>query len=508
MAKKRDTPIKKSPTREHKGTKSDRSDPVIQIASKGRLRRSLMAPAPVDQSSGTASKPVPASESLMISISGIRGVIGRTLTPEIAAKYGAAFGTWANGGSVVIGRDSRVSGPMVKNSVIAGLEATGCRVVDIGIVPTPTVEIATKNLKAHGGIAITASHNPVEWNALKLIGPQGRFLSEDALNEVLEIADNRRFSYSAWDHLGKTEFYDYAIKDHIDLISDLEYLDIPRLRERRYRVALDCVNGAGGVIAPLLLGHLGCDVLAINEDAHGIFPRNPEPTTENLTNLQQLVKESQCDIGFALDPDADRVAVVSEDGQAIGEEYTLALAMQTVLARHSSPVVINASTSMLIDHVASQHGLTVYRTRIGEIHVSEKMREVGSLIGGEGNGGVILPEVHAGRDACTGIALILQLMSDRQYTVSQLVDSMPKFVMKKRKIRAADVNTEEVFNKITSAYKSHTIDQTDGIKINLNNGWIHLRKSNTEPVIRIIAESRSDSETTELIDQFTSYFVK
>lgn len=449
----------------------------------------------------------PTGHNLKISVSGIRGIIGEGLNPEVVTKYAAAFGTWANNGKIILGRDSRVSGDMVRNAVLAGLMATGCRIIDIGVVPTPTVEIAVKNLRAHGGIAITASHNPIEWNALKLIGPDGLFLNEPQAHEVIEIAHKNQLNYVSWDRLGKIEYYDHAVQNHLDHLLELEYIDIEKLKTRKFNVVVDCINGAGGILIPRLLKEIGCEVITINQDPHGIFPRNPEPVPENLLTLETAVREHHADIGFAIDPDADRMAVVSNAGNAIGEEYTIALAVDFILSQKKGPVVVNVSTTRAIDDIAAKYQCPVYRTKIGEIYVSNKMREVQAVIGGEGNGGVILPEIHYGRDAATGVLLILQHLCNLNQSVQELKNQLPAYIMKKHKI-PVDLKKpfEKIKKRILSDYKKFSIDATDGIKINMPDGWVQLRESNTEPIIRLMLESQSEKWIANTISSFTSYF--
>lgn len=445
------------------------------------------------------SPPDPQQDSrLMISVSGIRGIVGHGLTPEVVTKYAAAFGSWCNGGKIVVGRDSRVSGEMVKTAVFAGLLATGCRVVDIGITPTPTVEIAVRDLNAHGGIAITASHNPIEWNALKLIGPTGMFLTQAEGNEVIETALKDTINYSAWDRLGKIEYYDYAIQNHIDRILEIDLIDGDAIRRRKFKVVVDTVNGAGGLLFPRLLQALGCDVAVLNGEAHGIFPRNPEPSVENLTTLSEAVLQSGADVGLAVDPDADRLSLVTEKGVAAGEEATLALAVEYVLSRRKGSVVVNASTTSAIDDIAAKKGAAVYRTKIGEIHVSTKMKDVGAVIGGEGNGGVILPDVHLGRDAATGAALILQHLAATGQTLSRCVAELPQYAMIKDRVVADTIDLSAVEKKISD--HRATIDRTDGLKVILPDAWVHIRRSNTEPIARIIAEAKVESEARRLIE--------
>lgn len=489
-------------------TKRSATGKTIRVSSPGRLKAAMMKSA----KTATKRKTKPAVSlpvaPLLVSVSGIRGIVGQSFTPEVVTRYAAAFGTWANAGKIVIGRDSRVSGEMARTAVISALMATGCRIVDIGIATTPTTEIAVRDLKAHGGIAITASHNPVEWNALKLIGPNGIFLTESQASEVYEMIHQNQIHYVGWDHLGKVEFYDHAAENHIERILATDYIDTERIRENHYRVVIDCINGAGGVLIPRLLKDLGCEVITINEQPHGIFPRNPEPSAEHLGTLQEAVRQHQADIGFAVDPDADRLAVVDETGMPLGEEYTLALAVHYILSCHAGPVVVNASTSMVIDKIAERYQAPVYRTKIGEIHVSMKMKDTGAVIGGEGNGGVIWPEVHYGRDAATGIALILQQMALSGKTISQLKKILPQFVMIKKKVHSIGLNTEPILKKIRKDFKKQPIDETDGVKILFENGWAQLRQSNTEPVIRIMAEAPTIEEANRLITLFTSYFSK
>jgi phosphomannomutase len=502
--------IKAIPKKKEKPKAVSEKPKTVIISSAGRIRK-LVEKRIAENPYHSATRKSPAnkhdsSSNLMVSVSGIRGIIGNGLTPEIIAKYSAAFGTWANGGTIVVGRDSRVSGELVKTSAIAGLISTGCKVVEIGVVSTPTVEIAVKNLNAHGGIAITASHNPVEWNALKLIGPNGYFLTASQMDEVLEFAHLNNIAYTEWDRLGKVQYYDYAVKDHIERILDVSYLDVEALRKRNLRVVVDCVNGAGGTIVPRLLNELGCEVITINEEPHGIFSRNPEPTIENLHALEHAVIQHKADIGFAVDPDVDRLAIVSNEGKAIGEEYTLAMAVDFVLSKKTGAVVVNASTTMAIDDLAAKYRSKCYRTKIGEINVSTKMNEVHAVIGGEGNGGVILPDTHLGRDAVTGIALILQYILEKERSVPEIIRDLPSYSMKKDKIELGKLDTVKVFDKIMKDYSGEKIDLTDGVKILFSDAWIHFRKSNTEPIVRIIAEAKDKKELNKIIKSFTSYF--
>jgi len=348
------------------------------------------------------------SKPLMISVSGIRGIVGEGLSPDIVMKYTAAAGTLFGPGRVMVGRDSRVTGEMVKHAVISGLMAVGCHPVDLGICATPSVELAVRNSDAVGGIIITASHNPIQWNALKLLGLEGMFLDPEQGEAIKKIAESGNFAWKTWDKIGRMETDSQATENHIKHILGLSVLDVNRIKKRGFRVAFDSVNGAGGLIVPKLLKKFGCEIFPLNEEPTGHFAHSPEPVPQNLEDLSEHVLKTQADIGFAVDPDADRLAVVNEKGEPIGEEYTLALAVKHVVSKSKGPVVVNVSTSRVIDDIAAKHGVEVVRTKVGEIHVSKKMQEIGAVIGGEGNGGVILPASLLGRDAMVAMALILQ----------------------------------------------------------------------------------------------------
>ncbi|MCI0515238.1 phosphoglucosamine mutase, partial [candidate division KSB1 bacterium] len=341
---------------------------------------------------------------LMISVAGIRGVVGETLTPEVILKFALAFGTQAGPGKIVVGSDTRVTGPMVKHAVIAGLQAVGCTVIDVGICPTPTVQMATEKLSDGGGIIITASHNPIEWNALKLLSKDGLFLTAEAGKQLQELVQKGTFNYVAWDRIGHYQSYEQALSDHQQAILALPYLDLKAIQKRRFKVALDCVNGAGSVMLPEFLRTLGCDVHPINCTPDGLFPHTPEPVPENLTQLCDEVRKTGADLGFAVDPDSDRLAIIANLGLPLGEEYTLALVTDFILKKKRGPVVLNASTSLAAEDIARAYGVDVLRTKVGESHVAQKMAEIGAVIGGEGNGGVMLPDLHLGRDAIVGVA--------------------------------------------------------------------------------------------------------
>lgn len=430
-------------------------------------------------------------QQLMISISGVRGVIGEGLTPEVVLAFAQAFGTYCQGGRVVLGRDSRVSGPLLHHAVTAGLMAVGCEVVDIGIAPTPTTKIATEKLHAAGGLVITASHNPVMWNGLKMLAGDGLFLDEEQGREVLAIREAGSFALQDWNGLGKMTFYDQAIDDHLATIYALPFLDIEKIRRSQFRIVADCVNGAGGAILAKLLKHLGCEIVLLNEAPTGRFPHNPEPMPENLGDLCAAVRQHRAHIGLAVDPDADRLALISESGTPLGEEYTLALATAFLLKKRQGKVVVNLSTSMVIDDIAAEHGCTVERTKVGEIHVAKRIREAGAVIGGEGNGGVILPDVHLGRDAMVGVAMILQQLADFGGPLSELNASLPQYVMRRRKVElAGGLDPKQVLQRIAQKYRHEKLDTNDGIKILRDKSWVQVRASNTEPILRIMSEAQ------------------
>ena len=353
---------------------------------------------------------------LMVSVSGIRGRVGEALTPEFVARYAAAFGAWSigRGGSrqVVVGRDSRVSGPMFHRIVVGTLQLVGCDVIDIGLTTTPGCQLAVEHHHAAGGLMLSASHNPIEWNALKLIGSSGLFL-EAAEGAAMRALIEQGTPHASWDRIGKVIEDTGVAARHVDAVLKIPYIDVPGIRARRFKVALDCVRGAGATVMPLLLERLGCEVVAINMEPDGRFPREPEPIPENLGELERLVRESGADVGLAVDPDVDRLALVADGGRAIGEDYTLALAARLVLRHRRGALVTNLSTSLVVEDAGRTAGVEAVRAPVGEVNVAVRMRELGAAIGGEGNGGVILPEVHLGRDAPIGAALVLQLLLRR-----------------------------------------------------------------------------------------------
>jgi len=443
-------------------------------------------------------------DGLMVSVSGIRGRVGEALTPEVVARYAAGFGAWARnrGGSkrIVVGRDSRVSGPMFHRVVLSALQSVGCDVIDIGLTTTPTCQLAVEHHHAAGGLMISASHNPIEWNALKFIGPTGLFLENSEGVEMRALVE-KGIPRAQWSELGAIETDAGAVQRHIDRVLAIPYIDVEGVRARKFEVALDCVRGAGAIIMPELLERLGCKVTAINLETDGRFPRPPEPVAENLGELEQLVLRSHASIGFAVDPDVDRLALVSDAGKAIGEDFTLALAARLVLRHRSGPVVTNLSTSRLVEDVAMAAKMPVVRAPVGEVNVAVRMRDDRAAIGGEGNGGVILPEVHLGRDAPVGAALLLQLLHEEGRPLSQIVSELPRYVIVKDKLDRPDASLDTVYAALRSAFPDATVDTQDGLRLSWPDRWVHVRPSGTEPIVRVIAEAPSDREANELVRQ-------
>ena len=439
---------------------------------------------------------------LMVSISGLRGEVGSTLTPQIIQKYTAAFAKYVNGGTVVVGRDSRVSGPFVNDLVKGVLAASGCKVIEIGIVPTPTVQLEIEHHQAAGGIAITASHNPIQWNGLKFMGSDGRFLNPEQAGTVFAMADADEQDYKEWSELGFVTADAGAIDRHIEKVKAISFIDVEAIRRRKFKVAVDTVNGAGGVIIPKLLEELGCDVVAINRETNGRFAHTPEPLPENLTQLGDAVKQHGADLGFAVDPDVDRCAIVDETGTPLGEEYTLAIAAKLVFSKEMGRMAVNMSTSRASEDIAKYYNCMFVRSKVGEINVAEKMKEIDALIGGEGNGGVILPEVHLGRDAPVAVALTLQMLLEFGGTISALKASLPQYEMVKLKANIGDMEPDTLLAAMAQTYKDQPIDTLDGLKIDFKDSWVHLRKSNTEPIVRVIAEAPTEHEARALAERF------
>lgn len=463
--------------------------------------------------------------SLKISISGARGIIGESLTPELAIDLSAAFGSYVKGGKIILGYDTRVSGPMLKHAVVAGLMSCGCEIIDIGVVPTPTVQIMVRELDAAGGVIITASHNPIMWNGLKFVRHDGIFLNEDQAQVFLGIAEARKndykksgdyettikegsIDYVSYDKLGSIKSDLSASAEHMKKVFD--QVNVDKIRQAKFKVAIDTCNGAGCHILPLLLKSLGCEVTAINDEANGLFAHNPEPVAANLEQLSILMKSGSYDIGFAVDADADRLAIVDETGRPIGEDYTLTLVTDYLLSQKSEGgmVVTNLSTTMAIDKVAQKYNAKVIRTKIGEVNVSEILKSKNATVGGEGNGGVMVPAIGFGRDTLAGIAFVLELMADKAKKVSSIVADMPPYKMVKDKVgfSSPEVLTEGLI-KMKKKYANAEINELDGVKVSFENSWLHVRASNTEPIVRLIAEAPTEEEALALIAEVKEFFL-
>src|SRR5213593_3159773 len=452
------------------------------------------------------------SDTLMVSVSGVRGLVGKDLTPEVVARWAAAFGTWAKDGGrgggtrraggpkVVVGRDARTSGPMFAGAATAGLQSVGCTVIDVGLVATPTVQLAVEYHHAAGGIILTASHNPIEWNALKFVGPDGIFLDSAAGTRVRDLAAGQSLSRASYNAIGGVEADSAAISRHLAAVLALRGVDVRAIRRRRFRVALDTVRGAGGALMPELLERLGCRVAAINLETDGLFPRPPEPVPENLKALSVLVRRTKADVGIAVDPDVDRLAIVDERGQTIGEDYTLAFAVRAVRPSSRQTVVCNLSTSLVVEDAARDFGARVVRAPVGEAHVARKIIALKAVIGGEGNGGVMYPALHVGRDAPVAGALLLGLLARERATVSELVGRAPRYTIVKAKAPRG-ARLEQVYAGLRKRFGDATVDTQDGLRLAWPGRWLHVRPSGTEPIIRLIAEAPTSADAQRLIEE-------
>ena len=446
------------------------------------------------------------SDTLMISVSGMRGIVGKDLTPELVARHAAALGAWvrSNGAtSIVLGRDARTSGEMFARAATAGFQSVGVDVIDVGVAPTPTVQMAVEHHRAGAGLILTASHNPIEWNALKFVGPDGIFLNADAGAAVRRFAEQGP-ARADWSTIGSLSQDDAAIGRHLDAIFALPIIDAAAIRNREFHVALDCVRGAGGPTMLMLFDRLGVRVSGINLEADGRFPREPEPIPENLGGLAELVQSSGADIGMAVDPDVDRLALVDETGRPIGEDYTLAVAARAVLAAThraggTPPVVVaNLSTSLVVADAVREGGGRFVRAPVGEANVARVIVEERALLGGEGNGGVILPALHVGRDAPLGAALILQHLALTGQRLSTVVAAAPRYVIVKAKAgRGGDLDA--LYGRLEAAFPDAERDRRDGLRLGWADRWLHVRPSGTEPIVRLIAEAPTKAEAEALV---------
>jgi phosphomannomutase len=441
---------------------------------------------------------------LIKSISGIRGTIGGTvgdsLSPLDIVRFTASYAAFIrkkgnSSNSIIIGRDARISGEMVSNIVSGTLIGCGFDVLDVGLSTTPSIEVAVQLEKSAGGIIITASHNPKEWNALKLLNGNGEFLSQKDGEEILRLAENDNFNFTPIDDLGKYSFDDSFNNKHIDEVLKLDLVDVNLVKSSGFKVVVDAVNSTGGFMIPRLLERMGVECIKLFCEPNGDFPHNPEPLAENLTEIAELVVKEKADFGIVVDPDVDRLALICEDGSMFGEEYTLVTVSDYVLSKTPGNTVSNLSSTRALRDITIKYKGKYEASSVGEVNVVEKMKETNAIIGGEGNGGVIYPELHYGRDALIGIALFLTQLAERKISVKKLRNSYPNYFISKNKIELTlELDVDTIFSILEQKYKNEKITTIDGLKIDFEDGWVHLRKSNTEPVIRIYAESEGEEK--------------
>lgn len=449
---------------------------------------------------------------LIKSISGIRGTIGGqvgdNLTPIDAVKFASAYGTWIKkqcnkeNYRVVVGRDARISGEMIQNLVMQTLVGLGIHVIDLGLSTTPTVEVAVPMEHADGGIILTASHNPKQWNALKLLNAKGEFLNAEEGQKILDIAESNDMEFADVDSLGKITRNDAYIDLHIDEVLALNFVDVEGIKKCKFKVVVDGVNSTGGIAIPLLLERLGVEPIKLYCEPNGHFPHNPEPLKEHLTDLSEMVVKERADFGIVVDPDVDRLAFIDEKGEMFGEEYTLVACADYVLSQKKGNTVSNMSSSRALRDVTQKHGGTYKASAVGEVNVVQLMKDTNAIIGGEGNGGIIYPKLHYGRDSLVGVALFLSLLAEKQIAVSKLKASYPSYFMSKEKITLTpQIDVDKILKEMEERYSNEDITTIDGVKIDFPENWVHLRKSNTEPIIRIYTEAKSQHEADALANK-------
>ena len=448
---------------------------------------------------------------LIKSISGIRGTVGgkvgENLTPIDAVKFGCAYGSWLKKNSddtnisVVIGRDARISGEMIQNFVQNSLISLGINVIDIGLSTTPTVELMVKEYNANGGIVITASHNPAHWNALKLLDNNGEFLNSKSGEEIVKISESNSYVFSEVFDLGSVSKIENSMKTHIDSILSLDIVNIDLIKKTNLKVVVDGINSSGGIIVPMLLNELDINYSTIFCDPSGDFQHNPEPLKKNLNELCKKVVEEKADLGIAVDPDVDRLVFICEDGKIFGEENTLVACADYVLSKNPGPTVSNLSSSRALIDITKSYNQPYYASAVGEVNVVAEMKSKQAVIGGEGNGGVIYPKSHYGRDAIVGIGLFLSLLSERKVKASELLSSYPKYYMTKEKMNLSnEINLDSILTELSKKYNHKDINVIDGLKIDFKESWVHLRKSNTEPIIRIYSEAKTLEKSIDLVE--------
>ena len=437
---------------------------------------------------------------LKIGITGVRGIVGETFTPELAVDFAEAFGTYLDRGRILVCRDTRPSGPMIRSAVLSGLLAAGCEVIDLGVCPTPSMQLAVKWLKADGGIAITAGHNPWQWNALKFVRADGLYLNSTQGEELLDIFHQGEFARASWDTIKQTVQTADAIEEHIEILN--KSFAVEAIRSRKLTVAVDCCNGACSFLTPRWLTTLGCEVLAVNDDPSAPFPHAPEPKRETMAQLCAVVKAGRAAIGFAHDADGERLGIVTDLGEPLSEEMTLAIAADIRLRKKKGIVVTNVSTSAAIDVIAERHGASVMRTPVGQAYISEGLIETNGVLGGEGSGGIAVPEVHRTHDSGAAIGLILEHLAESGERISELVKQLPELTTLKHNVAVEPHRLYSVLQEFRAAVEQEGIevDSTDGIKVALPSGWAHVRASNTESMIRIIVEAEDKAAARELLD--------
>jgi phosphomannomutase len=444
---------------------------------------------------------------LKFSEAGVRGIVGDSLTPQLTASLASTFGRYTGSGRVIVARDTRSSGKMLEQAVIAGLLAVGCQPLILGIVPTPTVQLMVTHYKANGGIVITASHNPVEWNALKFIGPQGIFLDIRESMELFDIFTQGNLDYCPENDFKELRYETNAFELHMQRI--FKEIDIESIRERKFKVALDCCNGVGALYSKHFLEELGCKVISIYDKPNGIFERPPEPLAKNLTKLSETVKKHNCAIGFAHDPDGDRMTLVDNNGQAMNPQSTISLAVEHVLYENPGPVVVNIQTSRTVEDIAKSYGCEVFYSKVGEINVVNMMMDKDSEIGGEGNcGGVIWRRLHPGRDSYVAMALMLEMLALNNESMSDICASIPKYFTISDKFPCSTFRAREIIHEFNKRYKNYECITFDGLRINLPDGWVLIRGSNTEPVLRLTVEAKKQQNAKKLLHDFSEEIKK
>ncbi len=437
---------------------------------------------------------------LKIGITGVRGIVGETFTPELAVEFAESFGTYLDRGRILVCRDTRPSGPMIRSAVLAGLLAAGCEVIDLGVCPTPSMQLAVKSLKADGGIAITAGHNPWQWNALKFVRSDGLYLNPTQGEELLDIYHQSEFAKASWNTIRQVVQSADAIEEHIKVLHESFAADA--IRAKHLTVAVDCCNGACSFVSPRWLAKLGCEVLAVNDNPSAAFPHPPEPKPETMAQLSAVVKAGRAAIGFAHDADGERLGIVSDLGEPLSEEMTLAIAADIRLRRRAGTVVTNVSTSSAIDVIAERHGGNVVRTPVGQAYISEGLIEYNGVLGGEGSGGITVPEVHLTHDSAAAIGLILEHLAQTGERISDLVTTLPRLTTLKHNVTVEPHRLYSVLQEFRAVMEQEglEVDSTDGIKVTLSDGWVHVRASNTESMIRIIVEAQKDAAARELLE--------